>query len=674
MSFIPKDCRVDENKKAVDEYERNVKRISDIEQSLRNERRAATAAEASELGKLRYQIENYESHPDVGYLDPLGTRAKLTAEENALKTSKKATEAVRDRKKAEDELTKSIKEGASVKRGGELVSNKDYVSEFNKNQEEINRITKRASDMKRGYTDSEITELESLNAKQAEYTEQNIADTEEISKIEKRLREERRSANSEEAIQLAQIGERISWYKEEQEQIKETAEAAITAQKKKADNLRKTKITEDTQSVKDAEKKAKETAAAEAKAYREAWDANKLNIEAYKVGGDYALEGELQLWRDLLPQYEQLSDERVSILKNIQTLEIKIQDEAKKEYLDAEKLKIKEIDALNKGLTASLKRQYEEQKDAAISAINDEVAAVKSGEADKIAAYDKTYSQALSDIQKRQKSEMDAINSQLAALDALDRADSEELAKTRFDDKVADLTTKFYAADTYEEREKIQREINETVRQEQMRLNKQARDDQRAYLKEQQNDLKEQHKKELKDLESSKLKELEIEKNAAESKFKVLLEAERLNAEALKLMTDNNLKEMENLLNSYNSNWKLAGLSAGESYLSGYQTAFSGADLSNILDKTGYTAQTVQSAQNQTQNLTNLLAKPAAQRGVAGYMSDTAAGVVNIYNTIQGSLVTENQIMENAAKYIENKNIKSIGIKTKGGGGVIYGN
>lgn len=319
--------------------------------------------------------------------------------------------------------------------------------------------------------------------------------------------------------------------------------------------------------------------------------------------------------------------------------------DALREQIDQAKNELsKNTDMINKlgdAIVTSLKKQYEEQEKAQTAAIDKRIEAEKKSseqivknleseqedrtkaldkqiDAEKKASdarlkiYDQEYTEKLKLIDEDLYRQVKGLQDQIDAIDGQTEAEEKAAKEQEHHAKVAELNKQLLAAETAEERERIQKDLSKTIADyersqllEQRKTQKEALKAQIDAAKEAANQRKEQLKAEIdaikeqekertaavqaglseqktalkdhyeglketeKDRTTSVQSELQAQKDKLKEHFDQLTQQENLQAEARKLIVAKNNDEIIRLLQTYNPKWQDAGQSFADAFKNG---------------------------------------------------------------------------------------------------------
>jgi hypothetical protein len=299
-------------------------------------------------------------------------------------------------------------------------------------------------------------------------------------------------------------------------------------------------------------------------------------------------------------------------------------DEVRKQMYDNTE---KGLNNLGDALTKALKKQYQEQEAAQLSALeqrrDNETDALKESLKTLKTNYDRQVKalkdkakqeiQVLTDAQKNKLQIIDAetldqvnaLQRQIDAINGLTDQEEKQLEEQAYNTRIAELQKEILTADSAEERLKSQQKLNEEISKRQRELLLEERKNQIESLKTQieniqdnadlrKDEIEKQTEAEITAIETRLDNELsgyesqyeaqqnalqerlnavesfyESEIQATKEKFEKLMTEEALFEEARQMVIKDNQDEILKLLNTYNPKWQDAGQSFGQSLLEG---------------------------------------------------------------------------------------------------------
>ena len=199
-------------------------------------------------------------------------------------------------------------------------------------------------------------------------------------------------------------------------------------------------------------------------------------------------------------------------------------------------------------LTAEQRMQLDERVYALRQKLQDDASAKEKERLDQASGQIKeAYGTLVNALKKRLEEERDlrvkGIDDQIAALDALTRAENEQVRKRDYANSLADKQRELSVTKSARRRRELLAEIARMEEDEALRLTQAARDDEKQRLQD--------------------------EKKRIQDRYDRLMSEENLRQEALRLVMSNNLKAMTDLIRSYGDEWKDAGAQLAEYLLQG---------------------------------------------------------------------------------------------------------
>ena len=338
------------------------------------------------------------------------------------------------------------------------------------------------------------------------------------------------------------------------------------------------------------------------------------NTEAAQISRMEAITSEIASIEKILDEYQrmlddkqaekELADKRAAV-KNAKNKKDRIKaQEALNDHLkklEMERLKDQkdflqaEIDAYEKNVKTlvdhynfmgdqiiiALKNRYEGERDMQLERLEAEYDAATEA-ADRLYDYQKKQSDAyLKLLEDERDAEINILQGRIDEINAEIKAEKEAERIRRDAEKIAELEAAVARAKNAKFRNEAQKKLDEEL----LKQANEARDRERQAeiesLKDQISDAKDNFT-EQKTLEEERIDALEEahktqidmlkanydqQKKATEQHYKELLSADRLNAEARRLLLQESNEEMLELLNSYNPDWYNAGKSFGELFV-----------------------------------------------------------------------------------------------------------
>jgi TP901 family phage tail tape measure protein len=293
-----------------------------------------------------------------------------------------------------------------------------------------------------------------------------------------------------------------------------------------------------------------------------------------------------------------LGDALVAALKSQYTAMQKNQEDALSQKVQSEK---KASDAVLK--------QYDKELDEKLKSLDKQSDAEKKASDDRLKIYDREYAEKLKYIDEDTYRQVKALQDQIDGIDSQTAAEEKAAKEQEYQVKIAELSKQLAAAETADERLRIQQDLMKTTadheRQallDQRKIQTQSLKDQMDAMKTAADKQKDQLKQELDDrksAESDKLQALEVglssqkdsikthydelelqekdrldteltaldrQKEAISAHWDALTKDESLRAEARLLIVQKNNDEIIRLLKTYNPQWQDAGQSFADAF------------------------------------------------------------------------------------------------------------
>lgn len=269
----------------------------------------------------------------------------------------------------------------------------------------------------------------------------------------------------------------------------------------------------------------------------------------------------LQEQQKSLQKKQKLIQKEFDYYKEAAQNEINERKEATKKELEIAKEKYSRLEDLSKALTAAIKEQLNQQKDAAISSIESEM--------DKA---EKAYNKACDLIDKQTDRKKSSIQKKIDALDEEKEAESRLQEIQESNNNIAILQAKLNNTASEADKKALELKIKNSKAALEQKKKEWDREDEKAALKEQQDELEEKAKKKKDNLKADyeAIKEnYENQKKAAEDYYNKLLETDSINAQARYMILTRSNDELVQLLQAYNPLWQDAGQSLADSLING---------------------------------------------------------------------------------------------------------
>lgn len=280
----------------------------------------------------------------------------------------------------------------------------------------------------------------------------------------------------------------------------------------------------------------------------------------------------------------------LTVAKKEETKAHKDNTEAQKKAKDAaeelRKATVKSLDDIGEALQDSLKAKYESELSSIEDSIEREIKAQEDATERIISEYEKRYEAKLKTLDEEERAKIEAINGQINAIDNLTEAEERAMDEAEYQKDLSEKKKEALATDSAEERAKIEAEVAEMIAEYDRNKLLEQRDAQKEALKAEIEAIKKQAEQKRAEMES----ELDSFKSNEEARsraiidglnqrlsntkelYKELLKEENIYNEARKLMIEKQNDEIQDLLETYNKQWKDKGQSFGESLIDGLKS------------------------------------------------------------------------------------------------------
>lgn len=286
----------------------------------------------------------------------------------------------------------------------------------------------------------------------------------------------------------------------------------------------------------------------------------------------------------VMQEYGRYIDEGLKI--GMEDGEDDVLDQAKKiakGIEDSIQVNVDKLDRFANKVVEAVKKKYEDIEEAEINSLNRQIEAQENASNKIIKQYDKEYMAKLKVIDKEEYDRLQAIQSEIDAIDAKTQAEEKALREQESKKKQARLKQAVEEANNDEERKRAKEELNKFLLEREREKILEERKQQKESLKEEMDAIKEQtgkKKDELKaEYDNKKANELAKNKEVIEGlkaeieetkkHYEKLKSTENTESEARKLILDGNQKELVKLLNTYTPKWQDAGQSMSSKIIDG---------------------------------------------------------------------------------------------------------
>ncbi|MFW5438741.1 phage tail tape measure protein [Paenibacillus apiarius] len=248
------------------------------------------------------------------------------------------------------------------------------------------------------------------------------------------------------------------------------------------------------------------------------------------------------------------------------------------------------INKLGDAIVTAIKKQYDEAEKVQTKALDKQIESEKKASDERLKIYDREYTEKLKLVDEETYNAVKALQDQIDGIDKQTDAEDKATKEQEHRQKVGELNKQLAAAETAEERERIQRELSKTIadyeRQMVLEQRRAKKDDLKQQIdaaKEAGNARKEQLKKDLENQKEEEKNRIQVvqeslneEKNKVKAHFEELNKEENLRAEARKLIVTKNNDEIVKLLSTYNPKWQDAGQSFADAFKNGLNSSKQG--------------------------------------------------------------------------------------------------
>ncbi len=302
------------------------------------------------------------------------------------------------------------------------------------------------------------------------------------------------------------------------------------------------------------------------------------NYEYKKHLDQLTLEDQVKMLEEIKSKYAKNADDIKKIDLQIYDLKKEINEKIQKETMDS-------INKLNEGILTALRAWYEKERDAREQALQSEIESLDNWKDESEKRIKDVSDSKIKSIEESSKAQIKAIQGEI---DAIDQAEKEK-DRAEIDTEELKKINRLKEAIEYEHNEfnkaEMQKELNKLIQEREKRLHKEQIEDKKESLKDQIDIIKEDADKRKELLEQDKEYELDRIKQIYEAKkldlnqqlediktfYANKLTEANLQAEAERLIMDNNQKEIVKLLNSYAPDYLNAGKTLGQKLLDGFK-------------------------------------------------------------------------------------------------------
>ncbi|NOJ74139.1 phage tail tape measure protein [Paenibacillus alvei] len=326
---------------------------------------------------------------------------------------------------------------------------------------------------------------------------------------------------------------------------------------------------------------------------------NKNYLEKVKADSRYTAAEKREIERQVTEEIRKATNERLQ-------LESKYQEEVRKQAQEKQKQQIDDINKLSQGIQAALREKYQAEKKAEEDRIRDSIAANEAWKKNQLEIVKSMYDSRVKEAEKSAAAEITAIesvlNAQIQAIqDELAALEQAEKQKTRAEMDAEDQKKidRLKAKQEYEplefNRAQIQKEINKIMAEQEKRHQAEQLADKKDALKEQEKSLRDKLKEETdlikqqlaekkeimqldRDAELERINQiaeaqkvaLDQQLAATQEHYNQLLSAKNLQAEAEKMIVQNQQEDIIELLKGFGDSYNITGQTLGEKMYQGF--------------------------------------------------------------------------------------------------------
>lgn len=252
---------------------------------------------------------------------------------------------------------------------------------------------------------------------------------------------------------------------------------------------------------------------------------------------------------------------------------------------DATKNLANYIDKFETNIVNSLKKKYEYEQKLKEDAINKDIKQLDTWKDESIKRINDVYDAKINTLEAASAANITCVENEIKALDDAEKNKEKKEKEYEYLNRINTLHESIKFEHNAFNKNQLQNELNEVIVEHEKNLNKEALEDKKQKLEEKINIIKNNTKKEKNQIEQQKKNELyninkiySAEKQSYSDRLEELksfysdkLSNANLNAEAEKLIMDNNQKQIIELLNSYSDQYKSTGQTLGEKLAEGFR-------------------------------------------------------------------------------------------------------
>lgn len=323
---------------------------------------------------------------------------------------------------------------------------------------------------------------------------------------------------------------------------------------------------------------------------------------------------------------------------------------------------VSQMDRLGSAVVTALQKRYDKEEDLATRSIDRQIDILRRGTDQRIKEYDRELSAKLRLLDDGTNSELSRLQAQIDGINNQTSAEERALEEQEYQNRLAQKQKELADADSAEARLKIQEELNKMHADRERKMLLESRRQQIDNLRQEMDRVREQGREKKEQLEEeyrikkeaeqkkqeAELQRLEAVKKANAETFANLRSQENLEAEARKLILNNNQSELVSLLNAYNPHWQNAGQSLGESLAYGLRSAKATiqAEVNEIMSLVGRGQSA--SSSGSSGGRTYTVKRGDTLSGIASKLGSTVSKLAELNNIKNVNLINAGQVLRYA--------------------------
>lgn len=323
---------------------------------------------------------------------------------------------------------------------------------------------------------------------------------------------------------------------------------------------------------------------------------------------------------------------------------------------------VSQMDRLGSAVVTALQKRYDREETIASQAMDRQIDILRRGTDQRIKEYDRELSAKLRLLDDGTNSELSRLQAQIDGINNQTSAEERALEEQEYQNRLAQKQKELADADSAEARLKIQEELNKMHADRERKMLLESRRQQIDNLRQEMDRVREQGREKKEQLEEeyrikkeaeqkkqeAELQRLEAVKKANAETFANLRSQENLEAEARKLILNNNQSELVSLLNAYNPHWQNAGQSLGESLAYGLRSAKATiqAEVNEIMSLVGRGQSA--SSSGSSGGRTYTVKRGDTLSGIASKLGSTVSKLAELNNIKNVNLINAGQVLRYA--------------------------